>query len=205
MGTTGTTTSPRSDLFPAEIHRPRNRPRFDFKNKRRARAETVETESIPGEPTSRGWVGRLRDAARSNSVVAEGVMSPHLHRDRRTTGVLPTWVTPSMDSFKGQKMFSPLTRQMWLFCLGFIFPIAWFLAAVLPLPPKPVLYDPEAQEDSGPNGRIRPSELADMEREEKYYLKAHWWRMLNRLMCFAGVAVIGAVITLAILATRAHA
>jgi hypothetical protein len=47
--------------------------------------------------------------------------------------------------------------------------------------------------------RTNPGALAAMELEEKRYLKAKWWRNLNRVMCVAGLAIIGAVVSLALL------
>jgi hypothetical protein len=138
----------------------------------------------------------------SNSAIGSGILSPHLHRDRRDTQNL-NWTSPSMESFFGRKFFGPLNRQIWLFCLGFVFPLAWFLAAFLPIPHKPASFEGEGGEADA-EGRVRPSELADMEREEKYWLKTHWWRTLNRVMCVAGVAVIAAVVTLVVLALRMH-
>jgi hypothetical protein len=43
--------------------------------------------------------------------------------------------------------------------------------------------------------RTNAGALAAMEREEKLYLKAKWWRNLNRVMCVAGLAIIGAVVS----------
>ncbi|KAH0157040.1 hypothetical protein KCU67_g8070, partial [Aureobasidium melanogenum] len=37
---------------------------------------------------------------------------------------------------------------------------------------------------------------------ERRYLKARWWRNLNRIMSFVGVALIGAIIALAIVASK---
>ena len=37
--------------------------------------------------------------------------------------------------------------------------------------------------------------------EERMFLKARWWRTLNRIMSVVGILVIGAVIALAVVAT----
>jgi hypothetical protein len=73
------------------------------------------------------------------------------------------------------------------------------IASVLPLPP-----DPKAVEDS------TASEL-DFEQRfddqlgpiiDKSYQKANWWRNLNRIMSGVGTLLIGAIIALAVLASR---
>ena len=80
---------------------------------------------------------------------------------------------------------------------------AWFIAAILPLPEKPASFDPHAGSDPMERGRgndvylrTNPGALAAMELEERRYQKARWWRTLNRFMCFAGLAIVGAVVSL---------
>jgi hypothetical protein len=110
-------------------------------------------------------------------------------------------------------LFGPLNRQIILFCFGFIFPLSWFVAALLPLPPKPATFDPEVaatrgviQPGSGDDSNTRIDTLnpVKVEYEERRYLKAQWWRALNRIMCVAGLAIIGAIIALVVIATRMH-
>jgi hypothetical protein len=128
-----------------------------------------------------------------------------------------TWSTPSFDRPFGQLFFGPLNRQILLFCIGFILPFAWFIAAFLPLPPAPETLDPQAAAERGviPPGvgagddddvfvRTSPNDLLKLEYEERRYLKAQWWRQLNRIMCVAGLAIIGAIIALVVIATRMH-
>ena len=43
--------------------------------------------------------------------------------------------------------------------------------------------------------RTNPGALLAMELEERRYQKARWWRTLNRFMCVAGLAIIGAIVS----------
>jgi hypothetical protein len=63
--------------------------------------------------------------------------SPHLVIDRRSAVVTP-WQPPQPElSGEHEDRFSPVNMQITFFCLGFIFPPLWMVAALLPLPPKP--------------------------------------------------------------------
>jgi hypothetical protein len=92
--------------------------------------------------------------------------------------------------------------QICLFALGFIFPFAWFIAAVLPLPPKPRLSSKE------PEKRLSRLEIErDLEKAlgvsgEARYENARWWRKLNRGMSVLGVLILAAIIALAVVAVH---
>lgn len=145
------------------------------------------------------------------------LFTPRLRPDRRSQAQLSAWKAPSFDENFGAALFSRQNRQIVFFCLGFIFPFgkhnpahcsfkrvvlihgsAWMIASVLPLPP-----DPKAVQTTA-------SELAFEQRFEdqlgpvvdKSYQKANWWRNLNRIMSGVGTLLIGAIIALAVLASR---
>ena len=66
--------------------------------------------------------------------------------------------------------------------------VAWFIAALLPLPRRPTAGDlPEA--DAAPD---LEKTLCMM--DEARYENARWWRNLNRLMCIIGVLIIIAIV-----------
>ena len=124
--------------------------------------------------------------------------TPRLRQDRRSTAVLSAWKAPSFDDSLRTLFFSRQNRQILLFCLGFLCPLAWIVASILPLPQDPAL----VQES--------PSQL-DLERQfaaelgpldDRTYQKAMWWRNLNRVMAAVGTLLIGVIIALAILASR---
>lgn len=219
--TSGLTGSPLSEAFPAEIHRPRNRARHIPINARFDRdiganvnnsADVIEPVEEPS--TENGvWTDRGKRPIWSSSNWGSGIFSPHLHRDRRGSLAINTWSTPSFDQPIGQFLFGPLNRQILLFCFGFIFPLGWFIAAFLPLPPVPASFDPQTaaergviQPGSGENVYVdmSPNDVLKLEYEERRFLKAQWWRQLNRIMCVAGLAIIGAIIALVVIATRLH-
>lgn len=110
---------------------------------------------------------------------------------------------------------SRCNRQVLLFALGFLCPILWMVAAVLPLPERPGHGRGKAAEidlektltpqGSSANGSVEDVAAAMMKhsagdaerawREEKRWAKARWWRGLNRVMCLVGIGVIAAVVS----------
>lgn len=138
--------------------------------------------------------------------------SPHLSPSQRQSNRLSAWRTPSFVESLDTLFNSRGNRQILLFCLGFIFPFFWLLGALLPLPPRPG-HDAAEAEKALPNTESEDDLQAALRRhtagdaskrwtEERIWLKAKWWRTLNRIMCFVGVGVIAAVIALAVVATR---
>jgi hypothetical protein len=136
---------------------------------------------------------------------------PHLTPSRRLSHRLSTWRAPSFDEALNTLIFSRGNRQILFFCLGFLCPFFWMVAAFLPLPHRPMetmmnnLESPqgfpetEGEKSHYPRGLQVEMRNWDLERK---YLKARWWRNLNRIMSFVGVAMIGAIIALAIIASK---
>lgn len=125
-------------------------------------------------------------------------------RTRYDPEVVTQWSYPHLDraTYPISKTEQLKNRQVILFCLGFLLPLLWIVAALLPLPgPKP----------TWTIGKRRKSELGvDFERtlsncsaeHERYYRYSKFWRRVNRAMSIVGVLIIGAVITLVVVATQ---
>ena len=123
--------------------------------------------------------------------------SPHLHQDPRS-GDHPRrnlWHAPSMDENR-ETLFNWRNAQVLGFILGFVFPVSWFIAAFLPLPPKPNLSMDEVSRIPTPNIEAQLQQRLDIQDDIRYE-NARWWRCLNRIMCAVGSVVIVLVITLA--------
>lgn len=164
--------------------------------------------------------------------------SPHLHHDRHlesgssvSRGYGHPYNRPhsyfDLFDYPGNppSWFSIDLRDAQVICFmsGFLLPLTWFLAAVLPLPPRPASYhDIEKAEFSVRQGDMscftsRPS-MSDwdtmdivarlrLERhirglEEMKWQNARWWRKMNRWMCCVGLVVVVIVIVLAVIGTK---
>ncbi|SLM35743.1 hypothetical protein LPUS_05103 [Lasallia pustulata] len=128
-----------------------------------------------------------------------GEWSPHLWHDRRARARRSIFKAPSIDEEAEGSGLSRRTVQIWLFAGGFIFPLAWIVASVLPLPPKPMLREEQPQTRTRSKAE-RDLEKAMLSLDEARYENARWWRNINRIMSVLGLFVIGAVIALAVVA-----
>lgn len=138
---------------------------------------------------------------------------PHLAPSKRTSQTrLSFWQAPSFTESLDTLIRSRCNRQVLLFTLGFVMPLFWMLAAVLPLPKQPPSETelekhraalPGSEEDI--EQAMMRHEAGDAEqrwRDERTYRKAKWWRMLNRIMSVIGLLVIGAVVALVVITVK---
>ncbi|PNS13826.1 mRNA-decapping enzyme-like protein [Sphaceloma murrayae] len=132
---------------------------------------------------------------------------PTLIPNGRLMRSLTAWRVPSIDEPFPREILGRGNRQIVCFCLGFLLPPLWMLAAVLPLPKCG--WRDEREEEWGVNEVIRDEKGNEIVVEqgwswedERRYLKANWWRNLNRVMSVVGVGILGAIIALAVLASR---
>ncbi|KAF1824383.1 uncharacterized protein K489DRAFT_181304 [Dissoconium aciculare CBS 342.82] len=137
------------------------------------------------------------------------IQHPHLVPSRRQARP-SMWQAPSFVESLDTLVHSRSNRQVLFFVAGFIFPLMWMVGALLPLPARPLSLEELTQRMAvtGPEdleSALMKHEAGDAERrwrEERAYLKGHWWRMLNRVMSVVGVLVIGAVVSHPICTTR---
>ena len=122
--------------------------------------------------------------------------SPHLWHDRNSLDRRRSvFLQPSMDEAAEGIGLTKRNVQIICFSLGFVFPLAWFIAAWLPLPAKP-----KPRPTKGKNVPRQSEIMADLEQQLSpvdvaRYENARWWRHLNRLMCLCGVAVMIAIVS----------
>ncbi|KAF2128774.1 hypothetical protein P153DRAFT_292468 [Dothidotthia symphoricarpi CBS 119687] len=176
----GRTRTPSESNFASNIHRPRNRPRD-----RSSRTDSVsfpeDAQPMEGDYYVLGPDGQLTRLSRFST--------PHLRSDNRGQ-LYSMWKAPSLDADLGKTLFSRQNRQILFFCLGFIFPLAWIIAAFLPLPVDPALVDMPSQLDL-------EQQFAQQFRhvDDKAFQKARWWRNLNRVMSGVGTLLIGVIVS----------
>ncbi|KAJ5352358.1 hypothetical protein N7452_001332 [Penicillium brevicompactum] len=126
--------------------------------------------------------------------------SPHLLPDRRVLQHAKSgWRAPSLDS-RSEPMFGRRNVQVYSFCIGFIFPLAWCVAAFLPLPPAPKM-SPEMAEGGSESDVEAALEMQCMNLQQRRHENARWWRNLNRWMISLGVVIIVIIVTLAAIGT----
>lgn len=181
---------------------PRNRqepgtptPRAPRRNRNRTARQA--SNHLPRDPTYTS-----SQYPRSHSASQIFTAPPHLAPSRRLSHRLSAWRAPSFDEALNTLFVTRCNRQILLFCLGFVCPLLWMVAAFLPIPPRPA--DPrvnanvnDLEDLNGKEGQYAlgvQMEMIDWE-EEKRFLKARWWRTLNRIMSVVGVVVIAAIVS----------
>ncbi|KAI4200634.1 MAG: hypothetical protein LQ350_003774 [Teloschistes chrysophthalmus] len=169
-----------------DVRRTRPKPKVHIQNPPERDSLAIETAQPHGTV-----LAEIPGGPRQN---VSQIWSPHLWQDRRRLARRRSvFRAPSLDS-RVEGPFGRRNAQVLLFTIGFIFPLAWFLASMLPLPQK-------AATDSEANLGHELEKPLDLEGEARYE-NARWWRNLNRLMCIVGVLVIAAIIALAVVAVR---
>ncbi|KAN0073403.1 hypothetical protein V8E54_008623 [Elaphomyces granulatus] len=175
---------------PTTISRPRTRP---HENQQRISPQPMTED--PADPRSH-W----RPDPQGEPIVpsepvppdeGRGTWSPHLHRDRQNQNHRNMWLAPSWDSTL-ESFWGRRNIQVYLFCVGFIFPLAWFIAAFLPLPPKPLPSDPEVAAGESTDLRIQNRILRS---ERRRFENALWWRRLNRFMVLPGIVILIVIVS----------
>lgn len=128
------------------------------------------------------------------------IWSPHLRADRRASQY-SVWDPPRVSWSADNGPLGRRNIQVVLFILGFIFPFAWMLAALLPLPHKPNEQMLEAGQIPDRFGTVDYSHQFRLIYETKYE-SARWWRNVNRIMALVGLLIIGVIIALAVVGVR---
>ncbi|KAI0911941.1 hypothetical protein F4823DRAFT_257521 [Ustulina deusta] len=185
--------SPPPEQSSQVIRNPRRRPR---------EAQNDGPRAILVDTTSAG-IGDIRRGPKKKT---SSVWSPHLGPDNRSSPY-SMWQPPSATWSTENRIFGRRNIQVVLFVLGFIFPFAWMIAALLPLPPNPRLDMEELGKstaqfqmpgDSGAEPLYRRVAPIDDSR----YQSARWWRNLNRYMSIVGLLILGAIAALIVVGVK---
>ncbi|OAA46652.1 hypothetical protein BBO_03207 [Beauveria brongniartii RCEF 3172] len=130
--------------------------------------------------------------ARTLKKQTSSLWSPHLRRDNRASAY-GIWDPPAGALSVEGCITARRNVQVVLFMSGFLFPIAWMIAAFIPLPTNRHLEEKNLQStshiDLAEDEGASPSQLA---KEIALYNRAKWWRDLNRAMAVIGLLIIGA-------------
>jgi hypothetical protein len=118
------------------------------------------------------------------------------HRTRDTDSAT-MWSLPHLNHPPVTR-FENLNRQVVLFCLGFILPFCWIIAAFLPLPPFRKV-NKEMGGDLAYDADIEGARTFTLE-DERLYENAKWWRRVNRTLSVVGLLMMGTILSLALVA-----
>ncbi|KAL5629376.1 hypothetical protein BROUX41_001983 [Berkeleyomyces rouxiae] len=174
-----------------------------------ARPTTADAplETTHSHPRPGGHVRRFSIRAQIRKQTSS-IWSPHLRQDRRTiqNRYSSMWDPPSVawaSGGSGGVLRRRRNAQVVGFIVGFVFPLAWMLAAVLPLP------DADAEQKLMEDGLNRSGDVSSAHEpivpsqpqpDDTLHLRmleaARWWRRLNRYMSVVGVLVLGAMVAL---------
>ncbi|KAH8783013.1 hypothetical protein F5883DRAFT_403667 [Diaporthe sp. PMI_573] len=193
--------SPATDHFPLGIYSPRRRPHEGRPESAARRHSATGSMDIEPAPALHEELGIRRSLRR----ITSSVWSPHLRRDVRARDRYSVWDPPSVSWSADSGMFGRRNAQVVLFVFGFIFPFAWMIGAVLPLPkpsPLAMVERYSSISDLGVRSREHEFERHIETVDELRYENATWWRTLNRFMSVVGLLIIGAVVGLAVAAVK---
>jgi hypothetical protein len=189
--------SPNTDNFPQAIFSPRRRAREVQPNTGQQRSPDQASMEISPAPQGHNY-----HVFRTLKQKTSSIWSPHLQTDRRATRY-SVWDPPSVSWSADSGILGRRNAQVLLFIVGFIFPLAWMVAAVLPLPPNPKLQMLDVESGENKYTSTHPAfRYQKYAVDETKYESARWWRNLNRGMSIIGLLIIGAVVALAIIGVR---
>ncbi|KAJ5972706.1 uncharacterized protein N7479_002624 [Penicillium vulpinum] len=199
----GTSNSSVFNLVPGPLNIPRPRsPERQLPSPQRKPVPQRRIESDPRDPRAH-WVPspQPEDGEFSGNHLnrLRHSWSPHLIPDRRVLQRSTSrWRPPSLDS-RNEPFFGRRNIQVYSFCMGFIFPPAWCVAAFMPLPPKPKMLQMAEYESGSDVNAALEAQCVNLQQRRRD--NARWWRNLNRWMISLGVVIVIVIIVLAVIGT----
>ncbi|RFU33882.1 hypothetical protein B7463_g2451, partial [Scytalidium lignicola] len=202
--------SPSIDL-PANLYNPRRRPRemIEQQDDRQSTVGSLEITPVPPSrdpseqhselPSGQERRNPVRRHPGFRTWSMSSIWSPHLRLDKRTVRRSVWERPPSMTWSTEGGWFGRRNVQILMFVFGFLCPLAWIIAAFLPLPPNPLL-KLQAQATSEADVSDDYARVFGP-MDEARYESAKWWRIMNRWISVIGVLVIITIIVLAVLGT----
>ncbi|KAL8423408.1 hypothetical protein RB596_003571 [Gaeumannomyces avenae] len=188
--------SPAADHFPSSLFSPRRRVReVEAGPSQRPFSDQASLDIAPASPTDMDY-NAIRPNLRKKT---SSLWSPHLGMDRRAiSSRYSRWDPPSVSWSAESGVWGRRNIQVVMFVLGFIFPFAWMIAAVLPLPEQPRLQMLERDHSQSELGISESLRRQFNEADDVRYQSAKWWRNLNRGMSLVGLVIIGIVVGLVV-------
>ena len=186
--------SPNSAGFPDMVYVPRIRPRVQETASIGSGDSVVLVDSTP--EVSVGSLVRAESTFPSAAPHTIQVPSPHLRPDRHSRGRMSDFRAPSFAT-DNKSWLDRVNRQIVLFIIGFVMPLAWLLAAVLPIPRRPAMrMMSEVSGRAGPAAGVESSwDLFD-EQDVARWQKARRWRLTNRIMSVVGLLIVAVIVSI---------
>jgi len=185
--------SPNSAGFPDMVYVPRIRPRVQEATSIGSGDSVVLVDSTP--EVSVGSLVRADSTFPYAAPHTVQVPSPHLRPDRHSRGRMSDFRAPSFAP-DNKSWLDRVNRQIVLFIIGFVMPLAWLLAAVLPIPRRPAMrMMSEVDGRAGPAAGVGGSwDLFD-EQDVARWQKARRWRLTNRIMSVVGLLIVAVIVS----------
>ncbi|KAH6969120.1 hypothetical protein HG530_005860 [Fusarium avenaceum] len=177
--------SPSQDANVTNIRVPRRRPREHFP-RQPSNAGSMDISSTPAHPV----MAVVRNIKKQTS----SIWSPHLARDRRPVEH-SIWEPPAAEWEAQSELTGRRNAQVTMFVVGFIFPLAWMIAAFIPIKPATPSNDIERNNSSTKLDKQNSQ-------DDAVFTSAIWWRKVNRGMSIIGLLILGAIIALIVIGVQ---
>ncbi|KAM5353758.1 hypothetical protein ACJ41O_000408 [Fusarium nematophilum] len=184
--------TPSQDGNAGNIVNPRRRPR-EAVPRRQSDAGSMEITPAPAHPV----MAVVRNLKKQTS----SIWSPHLARDRRPIRH-SIWQPPTSDWEARSELTGRRNAQVTMFVVGFICPLAWMIAALIPLNQVSQSEDTERNHSTSKLAVRRDSSSQTNVEEDAVFRSAIWWRKINRGMSIIGLLVLGAIIALIVVGVK---
>jgi hypothetical protein len=180
--------SPSQDANATNIRNPRRRPRDLFPRQHSATG-SMGVSAAPAHPV----MAVVRNIKKQTS----SIWSPHLVRDRRPAQI-SIWQPPASEWESRSELTGRRNAQVTMFVVGFVFPLAWMLAALIPI--KAVTTETDDIERNNSTSKLDGTQVNG--REDAVFTSAIWWRKVNRGMSIIGLLILGAIVALIVIGVK---
>ncbi|KAJ0141969.1 Uncharacterized protein HZ326_15190 [Fusarium oxysporum f. sp. albedinis] len=184
--------SPSQDANATNIRNPRRRPREALPHQH-SNTGSMDISAAPAHPA----LAVVRNIKKQTS----SIWSPHLARDRRPVSQ-SIWQPPASQWEARSELTGRRNAQVTMFVVGFVFPLAWMFAALIPIQRNNETEDIERNNSTSGLGKRNETSARASGEEDAVFTSAIWWRKVNRGMSLIGLLILGAIIALIVVGVK---